>query len=111
MSSLGQRIRVLREAKRMSQTELAEKIGVKFSAISKYERGAIDNLPAYRIKKLAEVLDTTPEYLLDGRKPMSNLVVDNDTDRPELNRLMLLASELDEEQLHKLILMAEIIKG
>lgn len=110
MSSLGHRIRILRELKHMSQTELAEQIGVKFSAISKYERGAVDNLPAYRIKRLASVLDTTPEYLLEGRAPLSNLIADDDEDRQLIAELIRKASELSDEQLRKLILMADIIK-
>lgn len=115
--SVGYRIRLLREGKGMSQSELADKIGVKCSAVSKYERGAIENLPSYRIRKLADVLDTTPEYLLDGRLPLSNMTADEDDadsifeSRPEIEELVHVASELSENDVRKLILFAAILKG
>lgn len=115
--SLGHRIRLLRESKGMSQSELADKIGVKWSAISKYERGLVENLPSHRIRKLADVLDTTPEYLLDGRSPLSNLMVDEDDasdifeSRPELMELVRVASELSERDVRRLIAIAPILRG
>lgn len=62
----GDRLRQLREEKRMSQTELAEKVGFQPSAISHFESGrrspSFDNL-----KKLADGLAVTIDYLL-GRE-------------------------------------------
>jgi len=37
--AVGQRIRVERLSRRMSQTELAEKFGVSFQQVQKYEKG------------------------------------------------------------------------
>jgi transcriptional regulator with XRE-family HTH domain len=37
--AVGQRIKVERLARRMSQTEVAELIGVSFQQVQKYERG------------------------------------------------------------------------
>lgn len=48
----------------MTQTELAEKIGVKFSAIHKYENGLIVNLKRETIDKLALALNVKPSYLM-----------------------------------------------
>ena len=60
----GQRIKQLRTAKNMSQEELGEKIGVKKAAINKYETGIVVNLKRSTIAKLAQVLETTPTYLM-----------------------------------------------
>jgi transcriptional regulator with XRE-family HTH domain len=52
---VGQRIRVERLGRHMSQTELAEKIGVTFQQVQKYERGT-NRVGAGRLGRIAEVL-------------------------------------------------------
>lgn len=62
--NIGERVRLLREQKGLSQTELALKVGYKDRrAISKIETG---NSSPYQSKivALAEALDTTPTYLM-----------------------------------------------
>lgn len=57
------RIRALREAKQMTQYELATRIGVQQPAIYKWERGL--NWPRIpEVIKLADVLDCSLDYLL-----------------------------------------------
>jgi transcriptional regulator with XRE-family HTH domain len=53
--AVGQRIRVERLGRRMSQTELAEKIGVSFQQVQKYEKGT-NRVGAGRLARIAEVL-------------------------------------------------------
>lgn len=60
----GERIKAARIAAGMTQTELAEKVGVKFSAIHKYETGLVVNLKRDTIGKLAKALCVNPSYLL-----------------------------------------------
>lgn len=60
----GDRIRQLRENKRLTQEELARLLDTKRQTISKYEKGIVTNIPSDRIEALAEILDTTPEYIL-----------------------------------------------
>lgn len=61
---LGDRIREARKKASLTQAELAEKIGVKRSVISKYENGSIS--PKYdTIMKIAEVLNVLPYDLYD----------------------------------------------
>ena len=64
MSTTGERIKSARKAKGLTQKELADKVGVKYSAIHKYESGLIVNLKRDVIAKLAEVLEVRPSYLL-----------------------------------------------
>ena len=60
----GERIKMLRTQKGMTQEELGEKVGVKTPAIYKYENGLVVNLKRSTIEKLAEALETTPSFLM-----------------------------------------------
>ncbi len=64
MATTGERIRQARKARNMTQTELAEKLGVKFSAIHKYETGLVVNLKRETIAALAKALDVSPSWLM-----------------------------------------------
>jgi transcriptional regulator with XRE-family HTH domain len=67
--SLGTRIRVQRNAIKMSQETLAGEFGVSFQQVQKWERG-INRVSGNRIVKLAEVLQTDVNYLLGiGEEP------------------------------------------
>ena len=60
----GDRIRQARIANGMTQEELADKLGVKFGVISKYETGRVKNLKRETIAALAEILDVKPSWLM-----------------------------------------------
>lgn len=60
----GDRIRQLREEKKLTQEELARLLDTKRQTISKYEKGIVTNIPSDRIEAMARILDTTPEYIL-----------------------------------------------
>lgn len=60
----GERIKKARLAAGMTQKELADKVGVKFAAIHKYENGMIVNLKRETIAALAEALDVKPSWLM-----------------------------------------------
>jgi len=62
--TIGERIRNAREKKRMSQEELATKIGVKHALISKYETGIIKNIPVTKLTDIAKALDVDLSVLL-----------------------------------------------
>ncbi|MVT12600.1 helix-turn-helix domain-containing protein [Chitinophaga tropicalis] len=64
-NNLGNRILELRKAKGWSQTELADKVGISYAQIGRYEtKGA--QPPAEVLKKIADALDTSGDYLLYG---------------------------------------------
>ena len=48
----------------MSMEELGKCIGVGKSAILKYEKGEVENLPRSAIEKMASVFGVTPSYLM-----------------------------------------------
>jgi repressor LexA len=70
----GERIRQLRKEHKMTQEELGEVIGVQKAAIQKYEKGTVQNIKRASLIKLAEVLETTPEYILGWEKTMKNAI-------------------------------------
>jgi transcriptional regulator with XRE-family HTH domain len=55
---VGARIRMLRVNRGVSQTALAERIGVTFQQVQKYERGA-NRVGASRLAEIASVLDVS----------------------------------------------------
>jgi transcriptional regulator with XRE-family HTH domain len=64
-NTLGQRIIALRKQKEWSQTDLAKGVGVSYAQIGRYEtKGA--QPPAEVLKKIAEALDTTVDFLVNG---------------------------------------------
>ena len=65
-NGLGERIRALLSKQRMTQRQLAEKVGATESAVSKYLKGEREPR-AEVLAKIATALGTTSEYLL-GRQ-------------------------------------------
>lgn len=67
--TMGARIRKLREAAGMTQEQLAKRMGYEHrSSITKIEKGQ-GGLSKDLILKFAEVLDTTPEYIMGTKEP------------------------------------------
>lgn len=68
----GARIKRLREAKGLTQEELAKRLNTTKQTISKYEKEIVTNIPSDRIENMAKVLDSTPEYILGWEKIQKN---------------------------------------
>ena len=64
---IGQKIRALRVAKKVSQTTLAEGLGLTFQQIQKYEKGA-NRVSAGRLQKIADMLDTPITFFYGTKK-------------------------------------------
>ena len=65
MEKIGNQIATLRKQKKLTQTDLGERLGVSFQAVSKWERG--ETLPDTAILlDLASVLETTVDFILSG---------------------------------------------
>ena len=62
---VGARIRMLRVDRGISQTILAERIGVTFKQVRKYERGA-NRVGANRLSQIASVLDVSVGELFES---------------------------------------------
>lgn len=62
--TVGERIKERRLAAGKSAEEVAEALGRNRATVYRYESNEIENLPARVLVPLAEVLDTTPAYLM-----------------------------------------------
>lgn len=76
--TIGNRINRLRLERGMTMEELAAKAGVQKSAINKYEKGMIEDIPHKRLEAMAHALDTTYEYLTTGYDRLSDVVIHYD---------------------------------
>ena len=61
--TFGQRLRELRKAKGLTQRELADRVGLSFTYLSKIENGAMQPPRGKSITALANALDTDPDEL------------------------------------------------
>jgi len=64
-NKLGNRIIELRKAKNWSQSQLADKVGVSYSQIGRYETKG-SQPPAEVLKNIADALDSSVDYLVNG---------------------------------------------
>jgi transcriptional regulator with XRE-family HTH domain len=62
---VGHNIRITRQAKGMSQTELGQELGVSFQQVQKYETGT-NRVGVGRLIRIAEALDVPVTALLAG---------------------------------------------
>lgn len=60
MKGTGQVIKELRKTKKLTQEELAERLGVNKSCIQKYQNSTIINLKLDKIRKLCELFQVPP---------------------------------------------------
>lgn len=63
-SAVGQRIRQRRKMLGLSQTDLADRVGVKFQQVQKYETG-VNRVAASRLWKIAEALQVPITYFFE----------------------------------------------
>ena len=69
---VGQRIRIQRLAAGLSQSELADKIGVTFQQVQKYEKGA-NRVGAGRLTQIAQVLNVPVSSFFEGRETIDKV--------------------------------------
>lgn len=62
--TMGERIKALREEKKMSQEELGKLCGVNRAAVNKWETGQVENIKRSTIQKLSEIFNKTPCFIM-----------------------------------------------
>ena len=77
---IGERIRAARQARNVTQVELARMIGAQQTNLSQIERG-VRGVGVGQILKLCQALKVTPDNLIGGQKPAASL-------RPQNERLL-----------------------
>lgn len=103
MNITAQRLRELREAKGLSQGEVAELIGVTRTAYLHYETGRYK--PVRKIKELCKLFNTTSDYILgndtnEKRKPKDLIRL---LDKEEYTLNGVLVNQDDKEKLKRII--------
>ena len=82
--TIGERIHDRRKACDLTLEYVGNFVGVAKSTVRKWENGDIENISALRLQKLANVLGTTVDYLMDGIT--SNLTYKNIEQAPLTER-------------------------
>lgn len=99
--NVGSIIKRARLEKGLTQEELAEKVGVKKSAVAKWENGRVSEIKRSNLKNLADVLGLAPTQLLGDidRDPIgiANELADIYLD-PELRCMIAAYKALSEEK-------------
>jgi len=90
--NFGEKLKTLRTGQKLTQQQLAERLGVAKSVVSYYESG--DRFPSYDVLiKIARTFHTSTDYLLDVEK-----------------RRMVDVSGLSEENIAVVTMVAEALK-
>ena len=107
MKSFGESLRQLRKDRRITQRELASKIGVDFSYISKIETGALEPPAEEIIIKISKVLEVDEEsmIMLAKKIPTSyrEIIVEDELAELFLRRVSKMSLD-DREKVRKVIL-------
>lgn len=92
--TVGEKIKLQRKKLGMTQTELGEKLGVQKNAVSKWECGRVDDIPASKIRAMAALFGVPTSYLIDDEAMDFDdftYAMHNETkDLPEAKKQMLL---------------------
>ena len=74
----GKRIKELRQERGLSADELGRLIGKNRATVYRYEDGSIDTIPIKTVRRIAEILDVKPSYLMglsDEPEPLNQNVI------------------------------------
>ena len=66
---VGAQVRTRRVTLKMSQTKLADALGLTFQQVQKYEKG-VNRIGAGRLQELAGILQVPVEYFFEGAPPL-----------------------------------------
>ncbi len=66
--TVGSRLRDLRRKRNLTQEDVAKAIPMSQSAYNRYEKNQIHRFSNKTIERLAEILQTTPEYILSANQ-------------------------------------------
>lgn len=92
-----------RKQLKLTQKQVAKFVDVSEATVSRWESGDIENMKRDKIAALAEILETTPAFIMSGR-------VENTTISEEKQKLLFLIERLTDEQALKLVPIVEEIK-
>lgn len=100
---IGKRIRDRRIELNLSVDELAIRLNKNRTTVYRYEKGDIENLPLDTLKPLAEILETTPAYLMGWTDENSLPVKDSSEHNKRLSLYMTFDRETFSDEEYKYI--------
>lgn len=62
---VGSKLKEIRTMQRLSQTDVAQRLGLSFQQVQKYEIGS-NRIAASRLFELAQIFDVSPSYFFEG---------------------------------------------
>ena len=120
--TVGERIKLARETKNLSQTDLANACKISKQTLYKYENNIITNIPSDKIEAIANYLSISPAYLMgwetDNKDTDNNLTEDEELqeyleelkNRSEMRMLFSLAKGATKEDVEKAVKIIEALK-
>jgi transcriptional regulator with XRE-family HTH domain len=111
--SLGERIRARRIAAAITQQELAEKLGVSFQQVQKYEKGK-NRVSVVRLGQIAKALDESISYFQSDDSKVSKAGLEMQaliTDPVNLRACRALAALTDQSMRYQFVRLLEQISG
>jgi transcriptional regulator with XRE-family HTH domain len=113
--AIGRLIRAQRLVSRMSQTELANKVGVTFQQVQKYEKG-VNRVGAGRLCRIAEALNVPVTFFFEGARGQNTLAGDVNEALSFLKtagaiRLLRAYDKMDSDVRGHLLAIVEIVAG
>lgn len=120
--TVGERIKLARETKNLSQTDLANACKISKQTLYKYENNIITNIPSDKIEAIANYLSISPAYLMGwetDNKDTNNKLADDEElqeyleelkNRSEMRMLFSLAKGATKEDVEKAVKIIEALK-
>lgn len=120
--TVGERIKLARETKNLSQTDLANACKISKQTLYKYENNIITNIPSDKIEVIANYLSISPAYLMGWKtdnKDTNNKLTDDEElqeyleelkNRSEMRMLFSLAKGATKEDVEKAVKIIEALK-
>lgn len=68
--TMGERIKYMRLDKNLTQESLGELLGIQKAAVQKYEKGTVTNIKRDTLLKMAQIFNTTVEFIINGENDM-----------------------------------------
>jgi transcriptional regulator with XRE-family HTH domain len=84
---VGRLVRALRMSRGLTQTDLANRVGVAFQQVQKYELGT-NRISIGRLTKIAKLFGVSVPYLLDGNKQAAEQKSKNSADYTDVLEML-----------------------
>ena len=105
MTTIGERIRLIRIKRNLTLEEVAKHINVSRQTVQRYEANVIRNIPSEKINHIAQVLNVSPHYLMGWL----DIQIPSDANTNELQPLIDILNSKDKESKALLIEILSIL--